>query len=141
MRALQYDFLRVSVAQRLHLRAAGVLATSGGRSTGHGRLAPSLLAELRVVFDVIDALGQRVVSRLGKGKRQQAADDRERAEDDERDFLPVRAEVQLLQVGYVRVDDAAEPPREGRQACAGVPAATGVAVEPLAIVQLKYNGV
>lgn len=123
MRTLQYHFLCVAIAQRLHLRAARVLATSCGGATGHGRLAASLLTEFGVVFDVIDAFRQRVVSSLGQRQREEAADDGERPENDERQFGAVRAEVYLLQVGNVRVDDAAEPARERRQAGARIPEA------------------
>ena len=56
-------------------------------------------------------------------QREEAADDGERPEDDEWQLVAVCAEVHLLQVGDVRVDDAAEPARERRQAGASVPEA------------------
>jgi len=79
-------------------------------------------AELVVMFDVVDGLGQRPVSGLWQRQSQKAADDRQYTEDDERQLTSQSStDVRLRQVVDERVEDAAETTGERTQPCSRIP--------------------
>ena len=70
-------------------------------------------AELGIVLDVVNGLGEWSVSGLGQWQSQEATNDRQHAEDDERKLTSDESSgVRLGQVVDVRVQDAAETTRE-----------------------------